>query len=289
MKTAYSFVVLRYIHDVMTGEFINIGVALYAPEVKYIGGLCNTRYGRVTKMFGEINGDYFRGLMRYIEARFEELGNRLCNELPLFGVPADILQIAKSILPPDDSSLQWSEPGGGQTENPAKTLEDLYDRMVARYEMGPQHQNRDDGDVWRVFKKEFEKRHVLNRLQPKRIIAQDYDYEFEHAWQNKNWHVYEPVSFDLVETDSILDKANRWLGRITTLRDSPDNFKLFLLLGRPSSEKHQATFIKAENILNKIPGEKEFIREHEADSFSDSLAGEIQSHEGLKPPTHEND
>jgi hypothetical protein len=289
MKMAYSFVVLRYVHDVMTGEFINIGVALYAPEVKYIGGLCNAKYGRVTKMFGEINGDYFRGLMRYIEARFEELGNRLCNELPFFGVPADILQIAKSILPPDDSSLQWSESGGGQTENPAKTLEDLYDRMVARYEPRTQQTVRNDGDVWRVFKKELEKRHILNRLQSKRIVGQDYDYEFEHAWQNSNWHVYEPVSFDLLETDSILDKANRWLGRITSLRDSPEKFKLYMLLGRPLIEKHQATFIKAENILNKIPGEKEFIREHEADSFSDSLAGEIQSHEGLKPPTHEND
>jgi hypothetical protein len=170
-----------------------------------------------------------------------------------------------------------------------KTLEDLYERMVARYEVRIQHPNRDDGDVWRVFKKELEKRHVLNRLQSKRIIAQDYDYEFEHAWKNKNWHVYEPVSFDLLETDSILDKANRWLGRITTLRDSSDKFKLYMLLGGPSLEKHRVTFIKAENILNKIPGEKEFIREHEAEKFSDSLAREIQSHEVLKLSDHEND
>ena len=32
MKTAYSFVVLRYVHDVMIGEFVNIGVTLYAPD-----------------------------------------------------------------------------------------------------------------------------------------------------------------------------------------------------------------------------------------------------------------
>jgi hypothetical protein len=288
MKTAYSFVVLRYVHDVMTGEFINIGVALYAPEVKYVGGLCNTKYGRLTKMFGEIDGEYFRGLMRYIETRFEELGNRLSNELPLYGIPTDILQIAKSILPPDDSSLQWSEPGGGQTENPEKTLEDLYDRMVARYEFKAQQSGRSDGDVWRVFKKEFEKRHILSRLQSKRIVAQNYDYEFEHAWQNNNWHIYEPVSFDLLETDSMYDKANRWVGRITNLRDSPENFKLYMLVGRPSLEKHQGAFIKVENMLNKIPGEKEFIREHEADSFSSDLEKEIHTHESLKSPANEN-
>lgn len=279
MKTAYSFVVLRYVHDVMAGEFINVGVALYAPGAKYIGGLCNTRYGRVTRMFGDIDGEYFRGLMRYIEVRFEELGDRLLNELPFYKAPADILQIAKDILPPDDSSLQWSEAGGGQTEDPARTLDELFERMVARYEVRIQRAGREDGDVWRVFKKELENRHVLSRLQPKRIIARDYDYEFEHGWKNENWHVYEPVSFDLLETDSILDKANRWLGRITTLRDSPDKFKLHMLLGEPSLEKHRPSFLKAENILNKIPGEKVLVREHEAEKFSESLATEILSHE----------
>ena len=28
MKTPYSFSVLRYIHDIVTGEFINVGVVL---------------------------------------------------------------------------------------------------------------------------------------------------------------------------------------------------------------------------------------------------------------------
>ncbi|MDD5676571.1 MAG: DUF3037 domain-containing protein [Kiritimatiellae bacterium] len=278
MKTAYSFVILRYMHDVVTGEFVNIGVALYAPGAKFLGGLCNTRYGRVGKMFGEIDGDYFRGLMRYIEARFEELGDKLCNELPLNGMPSDILQIAKGILPQDDSSLQWSEAGGGQTENPAKTLEDLFVMMVERYEGRAQRPTREDGDVWRVFKKELETRHVLARLQSKRIIAQNYDYEFEHSWKNKRWHVYEPVSFDLLEADSILDKANRWLGRVMTLQDSPDKFKLHILLGEPSLEKLQPAYAKAENILNNMPGEKEFVKEREAESFSIALADEMAAH-----------
>jgi hypothetical protein len=278
MKITYSFVVLRYVHDVMTGEFVNVGVALYAPEVRYLGGVCNTRYGRVSKLFGEIDGEYFRSLMRYVEARFEELGLKLRNELPMFEAPVDIIEIAKGILPPDDSSLQWSEPGGGQTDDPARTLEGIFERMVARYEMRTQQPNRDDNDVWRIFKKELETRHVLSRLTPKRIIAQDYDYEFEHAWKNDNWHVYEPVSFDLQEADSILDKANRWLGRITTLRDSPDRFKFHLLLGEPSLEKHRATFVKAKNILNKMPGEKELVREYDAEDFSEVLAKEILPH-----------
>ncbi len=281
MKTAYSFVVLRYVHDVMTGEFVNIGVALYAPEAKYLGGICNTRYGRLTSMFGkgEFDGDYFRGLMRYIEGRFDEIGDKLRNELPLHGVPSDIMEIARTILPPDDSSLQWSEPGGGQTEDPRRTLEDLFVRMVEHYENRQPRPSRDDGEVWRVFKREFETQHVINRLRPKRITAPDDDYEFEHAWKNQRWRMYEPISFDLLEAESITSKANRWLGRAINLNDSPEKFVLHLLLGEPGLEKMRPAYAKAENILNKIPIEKVFVREHEARAFSESLAAEMNTHD----------
>lgn len=279
MKTSYSFVALRYVHDIVSGEFINVGVALYAPEAKYIGALCNTRYGRLSKMFLDIDGEYFRGLMRHIETRFEEMGDKLRKELP-FGAPSHIVEIARKVLPPDDSSLQWSEAGGGYTEDPARTLEELFARIVERYEGRQERPSRDDEDVWKVFKKELETRHVLAQLRPKRIITQNYDYEFEHSWKNQSWHVYEPLSFDLLEADSILDKANRWLGRIITLQDSPDKFKLHLLLGEPSLDKLRLVFTKAENILNKIPVEKELIREREAKKFSETLAGEITAHKG---------
>ena len=37
-------------------------------------------------------------------------------------------------LPADDSSFQWSAPGGGTTEDPAQTLSELFERMVTRHE-----------------------------------------------------------------------------------------------------------------------------------------------------------
>ncbi len=36
MKTPYSFVTLHYVHDVVTGEFANVGVVLYAPEQRLL-------------------------------------------------------------------------------------------------------------------------------------------------------------------------------------------------------------------------------------------------------------
>src|SRR5207249_2292563 len=36
MKTTYSTITLRYLHDVVTGEFANIGVVLYSPEQRFL-------------------------------------------------------------------------------------------------------------------------------------------------------------------------------------------------------------------------------------------------------------
>ena len=83
---------------------------------------------------------------------------------------------------------------------------------------------------------------------------------------------------DLLDADSILDKANRWLGRATNLKDSDDQFHLWMLLGEPRNEKLRAAFTKAMNILNKMPVQKAFISEQEAGRFSHNLADEMAKH-----------
>ena len=63
-----------------------------------------------------------------------------------------------------------------------------------------------------------------------------------------------------------------------TLRDSPDKFRLHMLVGEPSLDRLRPAYAKAENILNKIPGEKEFVRENEAEEFARALADELIAH-----------
>jgi len=278
MKTTFTFTVLRYVHDVSTGEFVNMGIALYAPEAGYVSAMCNPRYGRLSRVFLDVNGDHVRSLMRFIQARFEEFGLKLTGELPLDGKPKSVMDIATGILPSDDSSLQWSEPGGGITEDPAATLEQLYNRLVQRYDQKAPVVSRTELDVWRVYRKELESKQVLAKLQTKLIVAKDDEYEFEHAWKNGAWRCYEPISFDLEKSDSLVDKANRWLGRATNLREAKEDFTLHVLLGEPQLEKLKQPFAKALNILHKMPVKHEFVREAEAGSFSLALADEMKRH-----------
>jgi len=110
-------------------------------------------------------------------------------------------------------------------------------------------------------------------------VAPNYEYEFQRAWKNGVWHVYEPVSFDMLDGGSIVEKANRWVGRATSLNDSLDSFQIHLLLGEPQDTRLQDTFVKAQNILRKMPGKCELIRESEAEAFAEEFEKEIQQHE----------
>ncbi len=279
MKTAYSFSILRYIHDIVTGEFINIGVVLYAPQARYLSAICTSKYTRLKNMFLTVDGAHYRQMMRYIQAKLEEEGQRLNSELPLEKLPKQVTEFVSRILPIDDSSFQFSPEGYGFTVHPQETLEMLYNRYIEKYYTKTEKQLRNKEDVWKIFKKSFEEKHILGKFTPHQISGKNYGYEFEHCAQNGKWHIQEPVSFDLSEADSITDKANKWLGRITSLADGGGEFKMNILMGAPQDAKMKAAYGKAQNILDMMNCEHMFIKEDEADDFAENLKKELEAHQ----------
>ncbi|MGA2352212.1 MAG: DUF3037 domain-containing protein [Terracidiphilus sp.] len=278
MRVGYSFCVLRYVHDPTTQEFVNIGVAVYSPEAGYLRAICTTNYRRITQVFQKIDGNRFRQISKYIQEQINTAGQLSESALP-FESGQSIEQMLAKVLPPDDSAIQFSRSGVGLSANLNHTLEELYCRYVEQYTSRNDLPRRTDEDVWRVFREPLDRVQVTPRLSPKRIVGSNWDYEFERSWKNEIWHVLEPVSFDMVEAGSMLDKANRWVGRATSLVDSSETFSIHMLLGEPADDRLKETFIKAQNILNKMPGRKEFVHESEADAFAEELARDVAKHQ----------
>lgn len=274
----YTYSVLRYVHDVTTGEFVNVGVALYSPKVRYASALCRTTYGRLSNVFPGLNAEHFKSLMRHIQSRFEEYGQRIASELPLDSPPLTVVQIAESILPRDDSSLQWSSVGSGRAKDLSHALEELFGRMVTRYDERHGPDVRSDEDVWRHFKHDLEAKRVLHHLQPKKIAVKDDEVEFQHSWKNGKWHCLEPISFDLAGADSIRDKAHRWLGQLASVQETAESFKVYLLVGAPREEKLQSAFERAVSILKKIPADKEIVLERDASKLANRIARDVSEH-----------
>jgi hypothetical protein len=178
MKTPYTFSVLRYVHDPVTAEFVNIGVALYAPDAKYLSAICTSHYRRLSVVFEPIDGDHFRQITKFLQSRIEMLGQNLNSELPFANPPKNIEQVLAQVLPPDDSAIQFSTAGGGFTSDPEKTLNDLYVRYVERYVSRAARPSRDDEEVWKVFKAPLEKRQIIKYLRPNRLLKNSYSEGF---------------------------------------------------------------------------------------------------------------
>lgn len=278
-KQPYTYTVLRYVHDTTTGEFANVGVILLCPGLRYADALLSPKYGRLSKMFCGMDGEHYRTVIRHLELRFSELAEQFREELHLDGSPKSIHEMTSKVIARDDCSFQWSSIGSGLTSDPAATLENLFERMVERYEDKKANPSRSDEEIWKTFKKQFEERKILSRFAPKVIAVEDDDVEFEHSWKNQQWHCLESLSFDLQQPQSIKDKAHSWLGRVTSIQAAREKFKVYYLVGQPQFDRSKRAFEQALNILHKTPVEHEIIQEDEADHFAQEINSKIEEHE----------
>ena len=49
----YDYIILKYCHDSITGEFVNVGVVLLSED-RYLGALFSSRYTRIKQLFSVV-------------------------------------------------------------------------------------------------------------------------------------------------------------------------------------------------------------------------------------------
>jgi len=275
-KQGYTYSVLRYVHDVTTGEFVNVGLALYCPALHYANATCRITSKRLSPLFPSLDSHVFRALMRKVQTRFEALHDEVNSQLELRPY-VSVMELAQSVIPQDDSALQWAPMGSGLTSDPEATLELLFDRFVMKHEDANTVPRRNDEQVWKNFSRELEQQQVLKHFQPKTFTTPDDEIKFDRAWKNGVWHCLAPVSFDLASPESIREKAHKWLGQITSV-DSAD-LKLYFSVGEPSLEKMKPVLQSAVNILKKASNSAEVFTEANAADLSLRLAAQVAQHE----------
>lgn len=243
----YSYTVLRYHHDPITGEFINIGV-LIVSDSGYANIKCRKSLSRISNVFKGFNASDLRSKIKYLK-------NRLQNKD--FGMLVDSFSDARTLglsaIPADDSSLQWSPLGGGITKDPERTLDVIFDRFVMRYDEKPQSAGRTDEDIWRTVKGELQRRRLDNLFELKIISTSDDKVQFNHVWKNGIYHCVEPISFDLSSEDGIREKAYKWLGRMTNIQSAKSEFKLYVVTAAPKDDNLTDAYKIARAALKKCP------------------------------------
>jgi hypothetical protein len=280
-KAPYTYTVLRYVHDTATAEFVNVGIVLHCAKHRYLGVRLRHTYGRLSALFPDLDSAAFKNAMSLLEGALRASGVNY-NKTNNLNKNNDAAAFAKSVLPIDDSSLQWSPVGSGLTASPHDQLENLYARLVSSYDER-QEIRRSDADVWRPVRERLDAADISSKLKHK-IIRSDVDVlEFKHAWKNGVWHCLEALSFDLASPDSIKTKARTWLGHLTAVRDASEKFQPYFVVGAPSDRQLMPAYEQALAILKDSPVEPEIFPESEADRLVAHIVAEITTH--AKKPT----
>lgn len=281
-KRPYTYSVLRYVHDIMTGEFINIGVLLFAPDYEgkptVLAGRFRDTIGRIKGTFPNVDRKSFKETIAALR-RGLAMAEKENKKSDLFTKSESVMTLASKILPRDGSSLQWSPIGTGFGESTTNTLDRLYSRLVSSYDTHSESRRNDD-DVWRPVRQAIDELNIPISLEQKRIVGDVDSVEFQHAWKNGKWHAYEPLSFDYADADAIKNKARRWLGNLTSAASGSlsEQFQAYFIVGRPTNLELLPAYETAIEILKQAPSKPEIFEENQIQVLVSQIEDQVRQH-----------
>lgn len=272
-RRPFTYTLLRYCHDVTTGEFINVGVVVYEPANNRLAFQFGVPLTRLKASFPNSNEWALQESLEQLRSWFSVAASAHDGSKSR----TSVMDFARGALPVDDSSLQWAPPGSGITADPDASARQLFERLVGRHTKDGIHARR-DAEVWRVFQASFQRRHVPNVFVSKSISAGGGELAFDHAWKaRKVWHCLIPLSFDVHSAEALYDKAHLWLGRLAAVSGSTEELQVYFLVGKSALADMEQPTVAGLSILDRTPFSHEVIFEQEADAFADRVAKELAS------------
>jgi hypothetical protein len=271
-RVEYSYAVLSYAHDPASGEALNVGVVVTAPEAAFVDFRWEERTKRLSDAFRDFSGqtyrDAFRDFRRAIGPRSYPFGQHR-----LFQEELDAAALVRSIWADGGLSYRIGVKGAGLTRDPEATLEQLFERYVLDQQPGPRAEpTTSDDQVWKSFSADYP---LLQRIQtasePLRIDVPGAPLEFQHAVRNGKWHLLQPLSFDLVKSESIRDKAARWAGYGQMISRRRDIEQIVFLLGAPRRAENMQAFREAKEFLKAIELRSQLFDDTEQEASRDGI------------------
>lgn len=281
-KIKYTYTILRYVHDVITGEFINVGVVMHAHKSGFLKTKMRKSGGRIKHLFPDFERHIFLKSLQAAERSIKKATKSL-DHGDLLTLDANALSFALASLAKDDSSLQWSPISGGIATDLEQAFERIYTRYVSKYDI-KSNQRRTDEDVWRPVRQLLEEKKIPISFDEKIVTGRTDEITFKKAWKNGSWHAYEALSFDLSDADGIKDKARRWRGHLEAVHDgTSEDIQLSFIVGSPQEATLKHAYENAIHILENAAFRPQIYRENEVPSLVSKIEDEVRDHLSTLP------
>jgi len=277
MKT-YQYQVLHYVHDHLTGEFVNVGIVLFEPETRFLRAAMLTRTQRVAQFFAGVDGRRLLSVLRHLEAAINARGQALQEQLDLAPVTS-VEQVTQAFVEANDAAWQWSAVKRGLTLFPESTFQGLFERLVLRYADVTVSRPSDE-DVWKqTYKKYFDQYKLTAKLYPRTIATAHDAIQFHQTYQNGALHCYEALTFDLERPETVKAKAYKWFGMLSELRTSAEKVHIHLLTAPPAHDAELWEFVQQK--LKSASGNNvqvDVLREVDAEQEARRLKHYVDNH-----------
>ena len=255
--TSYYCRVLRYINNIFTHEFANIGLMMWIPQRELILFDATTRYTRISQFFDNFEGKIYRQRISNLYKSYDRLNSDLNRLRSYKENPSEVFY---ELLPRDLSSFQWSSPIAGICSIPEQRFDQLFNEYVKVYKT-PTYREYDS--IWGVVRGELKKHDLVEHVQldfPMRVA--DVSWSFKMSWDNGVRQVLEPIPLMYQKSAQIIDKASVWNGRLSFLSKSHD-FKCTAVISNAPTDSTTEAYNEAYAILKNARSMRKVITENE--------------------------
>ena len=272
---AYNFAVLRYMHSMSNGEFVNVGIVLWAPETSQLFFKLNEHYGRISKFFTDFHGGSYRQLIYDLQRYFSSIANELQEPDFFKPSPNKFEEVLHRLIADDASCFQWSEPMSGICQDSQIRLEQLFYEFVLQYEESGIRERNDETAIWSNVSSILRQHNLEKHLRfHTKLSAVNYTYSFKMGWENGHSQYLEPISFDLLQSQNIIEKANTWSGRLLSLSKG-NTFGFTAVVSPPQRKSEYKAFDQGCAILEGAPSVRTIVKDDEFNSFIPTLKADI--------------
>lgn len=291
-ESIFHYSILQYRHDLLTKEFLNVGLVAYNESTRQFHCRITKQLTRISATFPGVDLRFLQKYFTQLQKKFEQIENDITFDsvslIPKY--PSNLSSIIKSVLPHDDSSVYFSEVYKSSFSEFSETFNTLFKRFILPYNKEIIKESRDDHEVWETFRKPLSEVGILSKLQSYTIDVKFDQIQLDYGWKNGKVNAIQPISFDMVNPTNMRRKAKEWIGNITLLDKTNQISNLYLVIGNPSKPTPELTDAYEDTkgmLLNRPENfDVSIIEEPEAVFFATKIKPQIeadlQSHNSMQ-------
>jgi len=260
--------VLAYQPYAFCGEWVAVGVLVYAQHERELEFVRAPRFSRAKEMFPNADVDavrdiYLPHISRLI--RLQRAGLPSLGELSFVQSPEQLVSLTKKVILGTDNALVWRPEQHLRGPNIDWIIEHL-EHMLFDQHQAATAQNPSDDQIWRHRFKPTVTEEVAHFTSDLDIPYKERVFHFDYGYQNGSLHLVDPTSFILSHPASITRKLDRRYGK-------------YAQLAKAFPEKQYHVYVPA--ALPEVQRHRTLIRETlEQELRSDNLAVDVyEEHE----------